>query len=338
MIPLRTAQVAINVGRREFILVLGGAAVAWPLAASTQERSKLPTIGFLGTTAASAWMPWTAAFVDQLRGIGWVDGRTVRIEFRWADGRNDRFAEIATEFIRLKVDVIVTSGGAVLQTMKATSVIPIVFALASDPVASGYVQSLARPGGNVTGLSLESPNLAGKRLGLFREAVPNVRRLAVLANAGVPASVLEMGNVKAAAARLGYEFVSLEILRAEDIEPTFAGLRERADALYVCGADPLMNTNRVRINALALGEHLPTLHGEKQYVEDGGLMSYGPVIKELFKRTAELVDKILKGVKPADIPVEEPTKFELIVNLKTAKALGLTIPETFLSRADEVIE
>jgi putative ABC transport system substrate-binding protein len=333
-----TGQVAINIGRREFISVLGGATVAWPLAAKAQQAAKLPTIGFLGTPAASAWTPWTAAFVDRLRGLGWVDGRTVTMEFRWADGRNDRFAEIAAEFVRLKVDVIVTSGGAVLQTMKATSVIPIVFALASDPVASGYVQSLARPGGNVTGLSLESPNLAGKRLGLFREAVPNVRRLAVLANARVPASVLEMGNVKAAAARLGYEFVSLEILRAEDIEPTFAGLRERADGLYVCGADPLINTNRVRINALALGEHLPTVHGEKQYVEDGGLMSYGPTIKELFKRAAELVDKILKGAKPADIPVEEPTKLEWIINLKTAKALGLIIPEALLSRADEVIE
>ncbi len=329
---------AVNIGRREFISALGGATVTWPLAAGAQQPAKLPTIGFLGTTASSAWTPWTVAFVDRLRGLGWIDGRTVTIEFRWADGHNDRFVEIAAEFVRFKVDVIVTSGGAVLQTMQATSVIPIVFALASDPVASGYVQSLSRPGGNVTGLSLESPDLAGKRLGLFREAVPNVRRLAVLANARVPASVLEMGNVKAAAARLGYEFVGLEILRAEDMEPAFAALRERADALYVCGADPLMNTNRVRINALALGEHLPTLHGEKQYVEDGGLMSYGPTIKEMFKRAAELVDKILKGVKPADIPVEEPTKFELIVNLKTAKALGLTIPETLLSRADEVIE
>jgi putative ABC transport system substrate-binding protein len=328
--------------RREFITLIGGAAAAQallgPLVARALEPDKLPTIGFLGTTSASAWTPWTAAFVDRLRELGWVDGRTVAIEYRWADGRSDRFAEIAAEFVRLKVNVILTSGSAVLRTEKATSVIPIVFALASDPVGTGMVASLAQPGGNTTGLSLESPDLAGKRLGLLREAVPGIRRLAVLANVGYPASASEMNEVKVTAGKLGFEFVAMEIRRAEDIEPAFEGVKGRADALYVCGSDALVNTNGVRINSLALGARLPTMHSERQYVEAGGLMSYGPTIPDMFRRSAELVDKILRGSKPGDIPVEQPTKFELVINLKTAKALGLTVPESLLLLANEVIE
>jgi putative tryptophan/tyrosine transport system substrate-binding protein len=328
--------------RREFVtlLVRGaiGFAVARPLDAGAQLQAKVPTVGFFGTTSATAWKPWTAAFVQRLGELGWVDGRTVTIAYRWADGRTDRFGEIAAELAQLHVDVILTSGSAVLQAEKATSTIPIVFALASDPVGTGMVASLARPGGNATGLSLVSPDLAGKRLGLFREAVPNVRRLAVLANVGYPASSTEMSEVEAAAGKLGLDTVAMDIRRSEDIESAFTAVKGHADALYVCGSDALVNTNRVRINALALAARLPTMHSERQYVEAGGLMSYGPAIPDMFRRAAELVDKILRGAKPADIPVEDPTKFELVINLRTAKALGLAISESFLARADQVIE
>lgn len=324
--------------RRDFINLLGGAVAAWSGPVHAQRVSKLPTIGFLGTTSASAWTSWTAAFVDRLRELGWVDGRTVTIEYRWADGRTDRFAEIAAEFVRLKVDVIVTSGSAVLQTEKATSTIPIVFALASEPVSTGMVVSLARPGGNATGLSLELPNLAGKRLGLLHEALPSLRRLAVLANLGYPASALEVSEVTAAVGKLGFQSVAMDIRRAEDIEAAFAAVTARADAIYICSSDALMNTNQVRINSLAMGAGLPTMYGESAYVRSGGLMSYGPVTADMFRRAAELVDKILHGAKPADLPVEGPAKFELLINLKTAKALKLMISETLLIRADEVIE
>jgi len=322
--------------RREFITLLGGAA-AWPLATSAQQPAKLPTIGFLGGNTPSAQKQWTDAFVERLRELGWIEGRTVAIEYRWAEGRSERFAEIAAEFVRLKVDVIVTAGAAVAAAKQATSVIPIVFAVASGPVGSGLVASLARPGGNVTGLSLQFTDLAGKRVELLREVVPGLRRLAIMANVGYAAAVLEMGEVQATARMLGLEATTLEIRRAADIAPAFEALKGRADALYVCG-DPLATTNRVRINTLALGARLPTMLPVREYAEAGGLMSYGASFTGLFRRAADFVDKILRGAKPADIPVEQPSKFDLVINLTTAKALGLTIPESFLLRADEVIE
>jgi putative ABC transport system substrate-binding protein len=323
--------------RRAFTACIIGAVLTAPLSALAQPTGRRPTIGLLGTNTAAAWSDWVTSFVDRLRELGWVDGRSVTIECRWADGRSERFPAIAAEFVRLKVDVIVTSGAAVASAKNATSTIPIVFALANDPVGSGLVASLARPGGNVTGLSLQAPDLAGKRLGLLREAVPGMRRLAVLANAGYPGAKLEMQEVEATASRLGVESAPLQIRRAEDIAPAFEALKHRADTLYVC-SDPLANTNRVRINTLALAARLPTVHSERQYVEAGGLMSYGPNVFDLFRRAAEFVDKILRGARPADLPIEQPTKFELVINLKTAKALGLTIPPSVLARADEVIE
>ena len=324
--------------RREFITLLGGAAAAWPLAARAQQPGKLPTIGFLGAATPAAWGQWVAAFVQRLRELGWIEGRTVAIEYRWAEGRSERYAEIAAEFVRLKVDVIVTQAtAAVLAAKQATSVIPIVFAVAADPVGSGLVASLARPGGNVTGLSIQATDLAGKRLELLREVVPGLRRLAIMANVGDPGAVLEMGEVQAAARTLGLEVATFEIRRAEDIAPAFEALKGRAEALYVC-ADPLVITNRIRINTLALGARLPTMYGFREYVEAGGLMSYGPNFPDLFRRAADYVDKILRGAKPADLPVEQPTKFDLVINLTTAKALGLTVPPTLLARADEVIE
>ena len=323
--------------RRQFITLLGGAAAAWPLVAGAQQAGKLPTIGFLGATTPATWSLFVAAFVQRLRELGWSEGRTIAIEYRWAEGRGERFAEIAAEFVRLKVDVIVTAGGAVLAAKQATSLIPIVFAVAADPVGGGLVASLVQPGGNVTGLSTQTAETAGKRLELLREIVPGLRQLAIMANAGYPAAMLEMAEVQAAARTLGLEVTTLEIRRAENIAPAFEALKGRVEALYVC-ADPLVTTNRVRINTLALAARLPVMHGVREYVEAGGLMSYGPNFPELFRRAADYVDKILRGAKPADIPVEQPTKFDLVINLTTAKALGLTIPETFLVRADEVIE
>jgi putative ABC transport system substrate-binding protein len=273
-----------------------------------------------------------------LRELGWIEGRTVAIEYRWAEGRSERAAEIAAEFVRLKVDVIVTSGTSpVLAAKQATAVIPIVFAAAGDPVGTGLVASLARPGGNVTGLSLQAIDYVGKKLELLREVVPGLRRLAIVVNVGSPIGVLELGEVQAMARTLGLEVITSEIRRAEDIAPAFEALKGRAEALYVV-TDPLLTTNRARIHTLVMGARLPTMHDGREYVEGGGLMSYGPNRPDLFRRIADHVDEILRGAKPADIPVEQPTKFDLIINLTTAKALGLTLPPALLARADEVIE
>jgi ABC-type uncharacterized transport system substrate-binding protein len=322
--------------RREFITLLGGAAT-WPFAVRAQQPAKLPTIGFLGVATASAWSDWVASFVQGLHELGWIEGRTVAIEYRWAGGRSERFTEIAADFVRLKVDVIVTAGGAVVAAKAATTVIPIVFAAASDPLGSGLIASLARPGGNVTGLSAQAPDIAGKRVELLRELVPGFRTLAIIANVGYPAAVLEMGEVQAAARTLGLEVAIVEIRRAEDIASAFEALKGRTEVLYIC-IDPLTDTNRIRINASALGARLPTISGFREDLEAGGLIFYGPNVPHLFRRAADYVDKILRGAKPSDIPVEQPTKFDLVINLTTAKALGLTIPEAFLLRADQVIE
>jgi putative tryptophan/tyrosine transport system substrate-binding protein len=326
------------VRRRAFITLLGSAAAAWPLAARAQQPGKLPPSGFLGQSTRSATSEWTTAFVQRLRELGWIDGRNVAIEYRWGEGRNERFAQIAAEFVRLKVDVIVTAGTPqVLAAKQATSVIPIVFAVAGDPVGTGIVASLARPGGNVTGLATLAADLAGKRLELLREVVPGLGRLAIMGNVGNPLSVLELGAVQAAARTLGLEVHTLEIRQAQDIAPAIEALKGRADALYVC-IDGLVNTNRIRINTSSLGARLPTMHGAREYVESGGLMSYGANYQDLFRRSADYVDKILHGAKPGDLPVEQPTKFDFIINLTTAKALGLDVPAAVLARADEVIE
>ena len=237
----------------------------------------------------------------------------------------------------IAVDVIVTTGPAAPQAKKATSVIPIVLALSGDPVGAGLVASLARPGGNITGLSMLSADLAGKRLELLREVVPDLSRLAIMVNVGFPNAVLESGEVQAAAGTLGLKVLPLEIQQAQDITPAFEALKGHADALYVC-TDALLNANRIRINTLALGARLPSIHEFREFVEARGLMSYGANLTDLFWRTGDYVDKILRGAKPGDIPVEQPTKFDFVTNLTTAKALGLTISPTLLARADEVIE
>jgi ABC-type uncharacterized transport system substrate-binding protein len=326
------------VRRREFIGLLGGATAAWPLFARAQQTGRLPTIGVLGASTPASWAPWTAAFEMRLHELGWTNGRTVVMEYRWAEGRSTRFVEIAAEFVQLNVEAILTAGTeAAIAAKRVTSVVPIIFVGSVDPIAAGLVASLARPGGNVTGLSLQSSELAGKRLELLREVLPKLRKFAILVNVSNPGGVAEMRDAEAAARMLGLDVTRLEIHRAEDIAPAFEAIKGRADALYV-GPDALVSANRVRIHTLSLSAQLPTVYGQRDYVEVGGLMSYGTNVIDLFQRAAEIVDKILRGAKPGDIPVEQPTKFELVINLKTARALGLEMPPMLLARADEVIE
>jgi putative ABC transport system substrate-binding protein len=309
----------------------------WPLGARAQ-RSAMPVVGFLGTGTPSSWSQWTSAFVNRLRELGRIEGRTVRIEYRWAEGRNDRYAEIAAELVRLKVDAIVTQGTpSVLAAKQATSVIPIVFASAGDPVGSGLVETLARPNGNVTGLSSQATDSAPKRLELLREVAPTLRTLAIMADAGNPFSVLEVGEVQAAARSLGLSIALSEIRRVDDIAPAFDLIKGRTEALFI-STDPPLIANLTRINTLAQSVQMATIGSWREFVEAGSLMSYGSNIPDQFRRAAELVDRILNGTRPGDIPVEQPTKFEFVINLKTARALSLTIPPGLLARADEVIE
>jgi ABC-type uncharacterized transport system substrate-binding protein len=322
--------------RREFITLISLAVAARPLIARAQQPNRLPLIGFMGANA-SVFSPWTAAFVGRLRELGWIEGRTIAIEYRWSEGRPERNAEIAAEFVRLNVDIIVTLGSAVPALKRVTSHIPIVFALSTDPVGGGLVASLARPGGNVTGLSNQAADVASKRFEFLREVVPHLRQLAIMLNVGFPQAVLEMAGVQAAARKLDLEVIPLEIRGADDIAPAFEQLNAKADALYVVD-DALVTANRTRILTLALGARLPAIFNNRSFVEVGGFMSYGPNFPDLFRRAADLVDKILRGTKPAEIPVEQPTKFDLVFNLTTAKALGLTIPHNLLVLADEVIE
>lgn len=322
--------------RRNFITLLVGAAAAWPVTARGQPATKMPTIGYLGANAA-VFEPWTAAFVARLRELDWIEGRTVAIDYRWSEGRPEREAEIAAEFVDLKVSVIAANGTAVAALKKATSIIPIVFTIANDPVGTGLVDSLARPGGNVTGMTLLTPDLAGKRLELLREMVPQLRRLAVMANVAYSAGVREIDDAQAAARTLGIETTPFEIRRAEDIAPAFEALKTQADALYIV-QDSLVAANRPLFITLALEARMPTSFTTREFPQAGALMSYGPDIPDLFRRSAEVVDKILRGAKPGDIPVEQPTKFELAINLKTAKLLGLAVPPMLLATADNVFE
>jgi putative ABC transport system substrate-binding protein len=325
--------------RREFISLLGGAATTPVFGLrGARGQQRLPTVGFQGSGTAVAGSQWAAAFGQRLNELGWIDGRTVVIEYLWADGLEQRFAEITAEFVRRKVDVVVTYGTpSAVAAKQGTSVIPVVFAAAGDPVGTGLVASLARPGGNVTGLSIQQTDLAGKRLEILREVLPGLHTLAILANSGSRNAVLDMREAQAAARTLGLDVITVEARRAEDLAPAIEALKGRAEALYLC-TDPLLTTNRIGINTLALGARLATMAGFREYAESGSLISYGPNFLDLFRRAAEFVDKILRGAKPGDLPVEQPTKFDLVINLTTAKALGLEVPPSLLARADEVIE
>jgi putative ABC transport system substrate-binding protein len=323
--------------RREFVAFITTAAATWPLAVRAQQPGKLPTIGLLGATTPSAWKSWVTAFVQRLGELGWIEGRTVAIEYRWAEGRRDKYTEITNDFVRLKVDVIVTAGSAAPTAKQITTSIPIVFAIANDPIGSGLVASLSRPGGNVTGFSIQAPDLAGKRLELLREILPDLRVVAIMANVGYSGAVDEMGALETVARTMDMEVIRLAIRRAEDIAPAMEALNGRAGAFYAC-ADSLVFANFKQIIASANAAQLPTMNYTREFVEAGGLVSYGPNYADLFRRAADYVDKILHGAKPADLPVQQPTKFELVINLKTAKALGITIPAFLLQNADDVIE
>jgi ABC-type uncharacterized transport system substrate-binding protein len=320
--------------RRDFLTLLGGAA-AWPLAAGAQQPGKLHTIGLLN--AASA--PTTNALFDGLLKLGWVEGKNISFERRYADNKLERLPELAAELVRRKVDLIVAFGTlAPLAARQATSTIPIVMAAAGDPVGSGLVASLARPGGNVTGMSLMSPDLAGKRLELLREVVPRLTRLAVLWDATNPYPAAEFRETETAGRTLGIEVRSLEVRDPDDFDAAFEmAQRQPPDALLTIG-DPLTAGQRKLIADRAVALRLPALYGALDFVTAGGLMSYGASVADLQRRAAGHVDKILRGASPADLPVQQPTKFELAINLKTARALGLEVPATLLARADEVIE
>jgi putative ABC transport system substrate-binding protein len=322
--------------RRDFIAGIAGSAATWPLAAHAQQARKLPTIGFLGTTSPAAWGQAVVAFEQRLNELGWVKGRTIDVDYRWTEGREEPVLEIVEEFVRRKVDVIVVGGNAVSVAKRATASIPIVFPVAVDPLGSGFVDNLSRPGGNVTGLSLQAPDLAGKRIELLIKLVPGFRRLAIMVNVSYAASKNEIAECQKAARSFGLEATVLELRHPEDIGAAFDGLQGRADALYVV-PDALTTTYQTRIATLALRARLPTIMGASG-IARGGLMGYGASLPALFRRTGDYVDKILRGTKPGEIPVEQPTKFVFTINLTIAKALGLTVPPTLLALADEVIE
>lgn len=324
--------------RRDFISLVGGAAVGRPLSVRAQQPTRLTTIGFIGSSTPALQSAQVTAFVQRLRELGWSEGR-VAIEYRWAEGRGERATASAAELVNLKADVIVSGGGTptAMALKAATSTIPIVFVDVADPVEVKLVTNLARPGGNVTGLSNQQTDVIGKRVEILREVIPGLHRLALLGSRGNPGAELDKREIANEAGKLGLEFVAPEFRKAEDLIPVFEALKGQADALIVTG-EPLTAANRIRIITLALAARLPTMYGFRSWVELGGLMSYGANQNEEYRRAAEYVDKILRGTKPGDIPVEQPTKFELVINLTTAHALGLTIPGTLLARSDETIE
>jgi ABC-type uncharacterized transport system substrate-binding protein len=321
--------------RREFITLFGGAA-AWPLAARAQQPAKVYRIGVFN--AGSAPVNWLV-FANRLRELGWVEGKNVVFEYHYAENQLDRLPELAADLVRRDVNLIVGIGTlAPLAAKQATSTIPIVMAAAGDPLGSGLVASLARPGGNVTGMSLMAPDLGGKRLELLKEVLRRLARVAVLWNSANPYSALVFKETQAASWTLGIEIQSLEVRAPDDFDVAFeAARRQRPDALITV-EDPLTVNHRQRVADFTAEQQLPSLHGVREFAAAGGLMSYGASLADLFWRAAGYVDKVLRGAKPADLPVQQPSKFELVINLKTAKALGLEVPPTLLARADEVIE
>jgi putative tryptophan/tyrosine transport system substrate-binding protein len=323
--------------RREFITLLGGAAASWPVAARAQQTSKPARIGYL---AFRSPISADAAFLKGLVELGWVEGQNIIIERQFAAANAERLKDSAAELVRLKVDVIVAAASAPTKVAKeATASIPIVFANTGDPVGQGFVQSLPRPGGNITGIAFDaSPDITAKQAQLLIEVVPTASRLAVLWNPTSAFLHSYWSVLKTVAPTLRVSLQSLEVGDPNELERAFDSMiRERADGLIVL-SDTFATFYRSRLAELAAKHRLPTVYGHSQYIEAGGLMSYGPSLSDVYRRAASYVDKILKGAKPADLPVEQPTKFELVINLKTAKALGLEVPPTLLARADEVIE
>jgi putative ABC transport system substrate-binding protein len=321
--------------RRDFMAFLGGAALSCRDARA--QSVKLPTVGILGAGAESSWSASISAFRQRLLELGWIDGRTVTIVTRWAEGKSDRFAEIAAEFVQRNVDVILTAGSAIPAVKKATSTIPVVFAVAVDPLASGFVASLARPGGNITGLSLQSSEMVAKRVALLREAIPGLMRLAILANGGYLGAAHEAAAAEAAARQFGLDVDLLDVRSTSDLGSSIESLKDKTKALYVC-QDSFVVANVRHINNLARSAGVATMWGARAFCEADGFVSYGADETDLFRRAGDYVDKILKGAKPADIPVEQPTKIELVFNLKTARILNLGIPPNVLALAHDVFE
>jgi putative ABC transport system substrate-binding protein len=324
--------------RMKFVLLLVGSMFAIHFA-QAQQSTKLPRIGFLAGTKPAAVAARVAAFQQGLREIGYVEGTNIVVEYRYAEGNADRERELAAELAGLKVDVIVTTGPTVTRAVKeATFTIPIVMAQDGDPVASGFVSSLARPGGNITGLSTLAPEISGKRLELLKEIVPKLSRVAVIGASTEPGNAQFLKEMEFAARSLKVNLQYLDVLTSKDIESAFrAAVKERADGVVMLGSQ-IFNTHRKQIVEIAAKSRLPATYTRPEYVEDGGLMTYGPSINDLFRRAATYVDKIVKGAKPADLSIEQPTKFELVINLKAAKQIGLTIPQNVLARADRVIK
>jgi putative tryptophan/tyrosine transport system substrate-binding protein len=320
------------------VLLLVGSMFATHFAEAQQSR-KLPRIGFLAGTKPAAVAARVAAFQQGLREMGYVEGKNIVVEYRYAEGNADRERELGAELVRLKVDVIVTTGPTVTRAVKeATGTIPIVMAQDGDPVASGFVASLARPGANITGLSSLAPEISGKRLELLKEIVPKLSRVATIGASIEPGNAQFLKEMEFAARSLKVNLHYLNVLTSKDIEGAFrAAVKERADGVVMQGSQ-VFNTHRIQIVELAAKSRLPTTYTRPEYVEDGGLMTYGPSINDLFRRAATYVDKIVKGAKPADLSVEQPTKFELVINLKAAKQIGVSIPPNVLARADRVIK
>jgi len=325
--------------RRQFITLLGGAAATWPLAARAQQPAKIPRIGFLGNSTATMEANLIGPLRDGLRELGYEEGRNVIIEFRWADGKYDQFPALVAELLAAKVDVIITAGTpATLAIKKATSTVPLVFIAVGDPVGTGVVPNLGRPGGNITGLSSIAPDLEGKRLELLREVVPKLSHVAFFLNPANAFHTASMRQARVAAQSLGIKLQPMEVNKSEQLDGAFASIvKEKPDALLIL-ADRIFLHNRKRMMEFAIHQRLPSVNAYRELVEAGGLISYGPSYEDMHRRAAVYVDKILKGTKPADLPIEQPTKFTLLINLKTAKTLGLTVPPTLVARADELIE
>ena len=319
------------------VLLLAAAAVCAPVDA--QQAPKIPTIGFLAVSTPAAAAPYIEAFRQGLRELGYVEGRAVVLEVRYGEGRSERIPELARELLGLKVSVIVTANDVATAGVKrVTQTVPIVMANSIDPVGTGFVASLARPGGNVTGLSNISSELSGKRLELLREAVPGLSRVAFLWNPDVRGNVLDYKETEAAARSQHLQLQSVEVSRTEDLDRAFSAVTNQRAQAFILPPNPVAITNQGQIASFARRNRLPSMYAQKEYVHVGGLMSYGPSTAELNRRAAIYVDKILKGAKPGDLPVEQPTKFELVINLKTAKALELTMPPSLLQRADQLIQ
>jgi ABC-type uncharacterized transport system substrate-binding protein len=325
--------------RRAFMALLGGAAAAWPLAARAQQAGKIPRVGFMGNSTAALEANLVGPFRDGLRELGYQEGRNIVIEYRWADGKYERFPALVAELLAVPVDVIVTAGTpATLAVKKATSRVPLVMIAVGDPVGTGIVPTLARPGGNITGLSSIAPDLEGKRLELLREVIPKLSHVTLFLNPLNPFHAVSMRQAFAAAQALGIKLQALEVRTSGELEGAFAAIvRTKPDALLIL-ADRVFLHNRKRVMDFATEQRLPSVNAYREVVEAGGLMSYGPSYEDMHRRAADYVDKILKGAKPGDLPVEQPTKFTLILNLKSARALGIDVPPMLIARADEVIE